>query len=165
MHARHTVWILVTLRKWKIPVIRSWFNRFLELPFGLVKWMTIPSSLIMFTCKGQVIGTLITDGKFLFSSYMTQLITCDGHRLHYALLPYIKNENEIDLTLSMHKRSKVNVLQATCYMWQPLELIKIYLFNSRNWVHSKLLEGVLEFLIICSSCSVNYLLFSSGCAL
>lgn len=32
----------------------------------------------------------------------------------------IKNENEIDLTLSMHKRSKVNVLQATCYMWQPL---------------------------------------------
>lgn len=57
---------------------------------------------------------IVTDGKKNFFH-----ISDPTYHLQWTISD-IKNENEIDLTLSMHKRSKVNVLQATCYMWQPL---------------------------------------------
>lgn len=57
---------------------------------------------------------IVTDGKKIFF-----LIPDPTYHLQWTMSD-IKNENEIDLTLSIHKRSKVDVLQATCYMSQPL---------------------------------------------
>lgn len=57
---------------------------------------------------------IVTDGKKIFF-----LIPDPTYHLQWTISD-IKNENEIDLTLSIHKRSKVDVLQATCYMSQPL---------------------------------------------
>lgn len=129
--------------------------------FGLLKWITVPWFVNIFTYKRKKKGsdTLKTNERhILFFCYIMLILTSEKFGVqngafmifNISYMPPIYYFNSVTLHLILRIADSKEF---------------IYLLNAWNVVDSQFLQGELKLLVICCGCSVNNLLLSACWAL